>query len=247
MAVPLVDIHKMAKKGETEALSEALQQAPTRITEINIHGNTPLLYACFFNKIETIRMLIARGVPVNQFGDVDKFGRNWTALHISCEYGFSDIAVILLRAGADSLLKDSLGETPLELCGRSGKTPSLRDELVALAKTLPKPVSKPYIAPVAAPLPIPLPKSKPKGEGDKGERATPAPAQVVQKATPTPAATSPTGPLAATTTAPAEKPDAKTVARAAAATAEASSPPQKKGKKDKNSAGKDKEGGCSIS
>ncbi|KAJ1926033.1 hypothetical protein EC988_010332, partial [Linderina pennispora] len=52
----------------------------------------------------------------------------WTALHWACKRGHARIANVLLRAGADPTLKNTQGQTPLDL--------SKSDEIRALFATI---------------------------------------------------------------------------------------------------------------
>lgn len=58
--------------------------------------------------VETVKHLLARGLPINQ-GDYD----NRTALHLAASEGNSRVVEALLQEGADPNIQDRWGSTPL--------------------------------------------------------------------------------------------------------------------------------------
>lgn len=47
-------------------------------------------------------------------------GDGWTALHMACFYGYTNIVQTLLSGGADSTLKTKGGHTPADIAVESG-------------------------------------------------------------------------------------------------------------------------------
>lgn len=72
------------------------------------HGRTPFQTACFSNKPEIVKRLLALGCPVNAR---DK--ENHTALQFAATKGAPEVIGILLKAGADSDAGDNDGDTAL--------------------------------------------------------------------------------------------------------------------------------------
>ncbi|XP_012060943.1 PREDICTED: ankyrin repeat domain-containing protein 40-like [Atta cephalotes] len=61
---------------------------------------------------EAVQDLLTLGVDVNAREPVS----GWTALHWACKEGYLDIAVLLLKNGADKNIRSEIGETPASVC-----------------------------------------------------------------------------------------------------------------------------------
>jgi len=71
-------------------------------------GRTLLMHAALDGRIEVVTFLVGKNANVNI---VDRAG--FTALHFAAQEQFSDIAELLLAAGAKIDARDSFGNTPL--------------------------------------------------------------------------------------------------------------------------------------
>jgi hypothetical protein len=74
----------------------------------NNYGNTPLMNAALHDRVDTVRLLLAREANPNLQNDL-----GLTALHIAAEKGRTDIVKALLAMKADPNLKDYYSNTPL--------------------------------------------------------------------------------------------------------------------------------------
>ena len=80
-------------------------------------GFTPLHYACKFNQIETVKLLLENGAnPLLTIPD----GR--TPLHFAAAYAGKEIALELLGYGANCFSKDNFLCTPYDLAHQNGNT-----------------------------------------------------------------------------------------------------------------------------
>jgi ankyrin repeat protein len=70
-------------------------------------GDTPLMYAIWKNYPLAVRKLIEAGVPIN----ITPLGR--TPLHTACYYGRSECIRLLLDAGANPNLENTLLQPPI--------------------------------------------------------------------------------------------------------------------------------------
>ena len=90
-----------------------------------------LITATRQGNLEEVRRLLDEGANPNEGG-----GINYTALHKACLFDQTEIAIELIRRGADLNLMNKLGTTPLELARIGGSTRTLlaiteqREELI---------------------------------------------------------------------------------------------------------------------
>jgi len=103
-----VNIWVAVKTGNSEALKVHFANGTDLNTQDSQAGLTPLSWAIFAEKVETVEQLISAGADVN--------GKNrdgGTPLHEAAFMGRDQIARILLQNGADVEARDENGETPL--------------------------------------------------------------------------------------------------------------------------------------
>jgi|GEM_PF-6567908 len=74
----------------------------------NQNGYTPLIYACLYCKLETVKWLLSKGLSIN---DTTPLGV--TAMHTAAQRGELQIAEYLYHQQADIYCKTSHGESPL--------------------------------------------------------------------------------------------------------------------------------------
>ena len=70
---------------------------------------TPIMYACKFGRLDTIKCLVENGANANH-----RFDNGFTSLHSLCRQGY-DLKTIkcLIENGADIDMRDSQGKVPL--------------------------------------------------------------------------------------------------------------------------------------
>jgi len=126
--VGALDIFEAAALGEEDRLREVLDADPTGSTAYSGDGFTALHFAAFFGRPDAVALLIERGA------EVDAFGRGWmtgTALHSAVSRLQSDVARILLEAGANPDVRQSAGWTPLHAAAMNGDLVSVELLLAA--------------------------------------------------------------------------------------------------------------------
>jgi uncharacterized protein len=112
-----LDLFEAAAVGATDRLMEILNAAPDMVTAYSQDGWTALHLAAFFGHPIAASYLIGRGAPV------DAVGKNRMAnmpLHAALASGRTDVARVLIAAGAPTDVPDGAGWTPLQLAAANG-------------------------------------------------------------------------------------------------------------------------------
>lgn len=104
-------LHYAAGKGRLSIVQLLCDKAPELIRKKDLQGQTPLHRAAAVGKIQVVKYLISQRAPLNTS---DSYG--FTPLHFALAEGHPDVGVELVRAGADTLRKDSENHTALEVC-----------------------------------------------------------------------------------------------------------------------------------
>ncbi len=107
-------------------MTAMLLKAGARIEESE-PGYTPLMYAAMSDDVEMIRLLVKSGARVNAVAKGEYGGGN--PLLIAVENGRAEAVKVLIELKADVNVRNSEGETPLQLAKKAGN-----DEIVALLK-----------------------------------------------------------------------------------------------------------------
>ena len=102
------DIWTAARTGDVERLKVLLDhdQNPSALDMMQI---TPLSWAAINGQVEAMRLLLDAGVDPSQTG-----GDNNTALHAASFMGQADAALLLLSSGANTTIRNTSGEQPLD-------------------------------------------------------------------------------------------------------------------------------------
>ncbi len=99
-----VDLHSAVASGDADAV-RALLATGAALSVTDDDGNTPLEVA---KDPDIARLLISAGAPVRTPGDT-------SPLHRAVEFGWTDVADMLLERGADPGSRDEFGDLPQDL------------------------------------------------------------------------------------------------------------------------------------
>ena len=94
---PLVMREEGKESNAISAISgERSKRRQVKKFKTNELGETPLHRACIEGNVKEVVRLLSKGHPVNQR---DHCG--WLPIHEACNFGYADIARLLIDAGAD--------------------------------------------------------------------------------------------------------------------------------------------------
>ena len=127
-------LHIAAEKGHCEVIAVLLDHGGVDINQVvgeyhECPGETAFLIASRNGRVGVIKLLLKRGVDVNQ---VDEGG--WTPVSSASVEGHADAVHVLLKAGADASVATNDGDAPLHLAARS---PRRLDVIRVLAEIWP--------------------------------------------------------------------------------------------------------------
>jgi ankyrin repeat protein len=111
------DIYESAAVGKFDSLASNIYNNPQLINTFSDDGFTPLGLACYFGHEEAARYLLLKGAEVNT---CSKNGYNVYPIHSAVAANNSDIAKILLEAGADVNVTQVSKITPLHSAAHHG-------------------------------------------------------------------------------------------------------------------------------
>lgn len=144
------DPFEAAAIGDAARFEELVEPEPTLIEARSVDGFTPLHLACFFDRIEVVRLLLERSADPNVAAEnlsevcpihsaaaarsteivrmllehgADANARQhggWTALHTAAIHGNGDLARLLLAHRADRSLESDEGKTPARVAEEAG-------------------------------------------------------------------------------------------------------------------------------
>jgi len=111
-----------AREGRAQVVSLLLSRKadPLRQTPA---GDTALMLAALGGHMETVKVLVDSGAPVNRL-------TGWTALHYAAFSGSAEVTSYLLERGANKNAVAPNGYTPLMLAARNGQTAAAREILL---------------------------------------------------------------------------------------------------------------------
>jgi ankyrin repeat protein len=105
-----IDVFAAAATGRLEDLRRELTEST--VNAYAYDGWTPLHLAAFFGHLDAARVLLDANASVQA---VSKNGLTNTPLHAATAGKHADVALLLLQHGADALIPDAGGYTPLEI------------------------------------------------------------------------------------------------------------------------------------
>lgn len=103
-----IDFFNSIREGNLNRIGELLQAYPELLTSRDQRGSTPLILAGYYNQKEVVRLMLEKGVPVDQ---QDASGN--TALMGACFKGYTEVAEMLIDAGANVNARNGMGGTCL--------------------------------------------------------------------------------------------------------------------------------------
>lgn len=112
------------------SIVQMLLDAGANLNDRDLQGRTPLMLAVMLGFVEIAKILIAAGADVNAMSQPDSKvislfrgdGISRTALHFAVEESQKDAIALLLEAGADPDIRDSLGNSALDVVMQKGLT-----------------------------------------------------------------------------------------------------------------------------
>ncbi|CAL4142111.1 unnamed protein product [Meganyctiphanes norvegica] len=114
------DLWNAAKKGKTDVVI-ALINSGADVEASNENGWITIMVATEAGHLDTVEALILANANISAAtNNVGSYGKGWTALHIAAHKKQSDIAQLLLRTGADKLVKDKKGKIPADVARKKG-------------------------------------------------------------------------------------------------------------------------------
>ena len=114
-----IPLHYACLKGRVE-MSTTLIERGSNTINIRDHDNfTPLIHSIIRRSLPTAEQLLSHHVQIDPTSDGDNI-----PLNLACQYGFMEVATLLLQRGAH-LLPDAEGLYPQHLVARSGRSPQL--------------------------------------------------------------------------------------------------------------------------
>jgi uncharacterized protein len=115
-----LDVFDASALGDGERLRQLLDADPELVRAWSIDGFTPLHYAAYFDGPGAACLLVQRGADIEAPSRNQEFAVEARPLHSAVAAGRSDVAEVLLEAGADPNARQGGGFTPLMATEQSG-------------------------------------------------------------------------------------------------------------------------------
>jgi hypothetical protein len=114
----------LLKQGDDAVgLQWLMKETKVEITSSNPLGGTLLILASKHGRYECCKFLLELNVSMNMLSE-----SGFSALHYAAFHGFEKITFLLLEKGANPMIKNVLGETPLDSC-RKGRNETLLSKM----------------------------------------------------------------------------------------------------------------------
>ncbi len=111
------DLHRAAKIGDIEAVTELLKKPDTKVTvnAVDENGFTPLMYASIIGDVSIIEMLLDNGADVNAQNQSGA-----TALMLAAKYNHMKTCKMLVQSGANAKLQTTNRQTAVSIASQYG-------------------------------------------------------------------------------------------------------------------------------
>ena len=110
-------VFEAAALGKTNQLARHLARNPELVNAYSEDGFQPLGLACFFGHLEAAEYLVKAGALINS---PSKNNINAAPLQSAAAAGYVDIAMMLMKYGADPNVREQNGYTPLHAAAQNG-------------------------------------------------------------------------------------------------------------------------------
>ena len=109
---PLHDLAYYNQSVSSADMAQALLDYGALVNaQTSSYGSTPLYYSCMNSNVALSRRLLVNGANPNL-----KDNDGYSAMHRACRKGPLELALLLVRFGANVYLIDKYGQTPLDWC-----------------------------------------------------------------------------------------------------------------------------------
>lgn len=112
-----INLFEAAAVGKFDVVAHLLYTHPEAVNEYAPDGFTPLGLACYFGRFEVARYLVLKGADVNL---PSNNGFHVFPIHSAAAGNYTDIARMLVEAGAMVNVKQQAGATPLHSAAQNG-------------------------------------------------------------------------------------------------------------------------------
>lgn len=112
-------LHLAIKKGAIAFAIQLIKEFPDSIEQTTEKGETPLIWAVKYERLEIVRELIAKNAALNCFTKIDIENNNRTAFYYAVKNNYTEIAMALLTAGA-VITTEGTALQPIHEAARNG-------------------------------------------------------------------------------------------------------------------------------